>query len=222
MPSRGLIVLYQAIALILAAGVLLAADTPEPVRGTNELLEIKATAHPGKEAVRKLLGNDLDGFICVVEVTVTPLGDKPVALNRDDFLLISGKDGQRSAPFAPSQIAGQGAIIVSSRGGGGGIATQSTGPVWGGIGGPPRRLPGQGTVLGTASEPSSATARVDDGGKAQENPLLATLKERELPQKETLEPVSGLLYFPLEGKHKPKDLQLIYKGAGGKVSVQFR
>ncbi len=60
------------------------------------------------------------------------------------------------------------------------------------------------------------------GTKAKENPLLATLKERMLPEKTGSEPVAGLLYFPLEGKHKPKELELVYRGPAGKLSIRFK
>ncbi|MEN6533450.1 MAG: hypothetical protein ABFD89_07295, partial [Bryobacteraceae bacterium] len=55
----------------------------------------------------------------------------------------------------------------------------------------------------------------------KEDPLLATLKARVLKLKETKEPVSGLLYFLMEGKHKTKQLELLYKGPAGKLSVRF-
>ena len=43
-----------------------------------------------------------------------------------------------------------------------------------------------------------------------------------LPDKESLQPVSGLLYFPLDGKVKIKDLEMFYKGPAGKLSIEFR
>ena len=42
-----------------------------------------------------------------------------------------------------------------------------------------------------------------------------------LPDKETKEPVEGLLYFPIDGKIKPKDLAVIYKGPAGKLVMEF-
>jgi hypothetical protein len=56
----------------------------------------------------------------------------------------------------------------------------------------------------------------------KEDSLLWVLKDKELPAKETRELVSGLLYFSLEGKHKPKDLELQYRGAGGKLNLEFK
>ena len=65
-------------------------------------------------------------------------------------------------------------------------------------------------------------ATVDEGRKQKENPLLAVLKERVLPDKETAEPLAGLLYFSLEGKHKPKQLALQYAGTAGKLILEFK
>ena len=58
--------------------------------------------------------------------------------------------------------------------------------------------------------------------RSEENPLLGVLTEKVLPEKEANGPVSGLLYFFLDGKHKPKDLELNYRGAAGKLSLRFK
>ena len=63
-----------------------------------------------------------------------------------------------------------------------------------------------------------------DSGKsndAKDNPLLAALKAKILPDKESLEPVEGLLYFPIDGKLTPKDLAVIYKGQAGRLEIEF-
>jgi hypothetical protein len=52
--------------------------------------------------------------------------------------------------------------------------------------------------------------------------LLAVLKEKVLAEQEITEPLSGLLYFLLEGKHRPKDLELMYKGPAGRLSLRFK
>ena len=51
---------------------------------------------------------------------------------------------------------------------------------------------------------------------------LEALKQKALPDQETKEPLEGLLYFPIEGKVKPKDLSLIYKGPAGKLVMDFK
>jgi hypothetical protein len=139
---------------------------------------------------------------------------------RDDFELRSYKNGQRSTPFAPSQIAGSSALVISTRGGAG-MATQDSGPVWGPpMGGRPRRIGGEGTSIGNTG--TSTEASVQAGSKGGDKPLLAILEERVLPEKEISEPLAGLLYFYLEGKHKPKDVEFFYRGPAGKLSLKFK
>ena len=190
---------------------------------SNDDVQVKATLYAAKEEVNQLIGSDLGGGIVIVDIKVAPqLGGK-LRVNRDDFMLRSDKDGQRSQPFAPSQIAGQGALVISSTSGRGMMMGEDRGPVWGGIGGGrPRRMGGDGGGIGNAPSEVSTTARVDSGAKDKPNPVLEVLKERVLPEKETSEPLSGLLYFPMEGKHKTKDLELHYKGPAGKFSLRFK
>ena len=104
------------------------------------------------------------------------------------------------------------------------MMAEDQGPAWGGIGGRPRRMGGDGAAVGSGDQ-SSAQATIITGSKdkAQKaNPLLDLLEKKILPEGEMAQPRSGLLYFLLEGKHKPKDLELIYKSPAGKVSVRFR
>jgi hypothetical protein len=220
------------IPLISGLLVLTAAEKKPPVaQAGNDQLQITATLYPDKEAVRQELGNDLGGYFIVMKVELLPKGGKALAVSRDDFLLRSFKDGQKSGPFEPSQIAGRGALVVSTTSTGGGSMSQDRGPVWGGIpgtGGRPQRLPGdrlpggETSGGGTAPGQTGADSRVDSGDKTKDDPLLTELKTKILPEKETSEPLAGLLYFSLEGKHKPKDLQLQYRGAAGKLVLQFR
>lgn len=216
--------LLRAIPVLLTAMPLLCSAADDVVRGSSESLEIQAKAYVGKESVKTLVGSDLDGFICIVEVKVTPLTDKPVSIRRDDFYLRSDKDGQRSQPFVPSQIAGQGAMVVKNRPNGYGILGDSNGPAYGGMGGPIGRMPGSGGSVGSGGSSDTGTneVSVNKGDKDKKSPLLDLLKEKQLAEKETNEAYSGWLYFPLEGKHKPKDLELSYKGSAGKVTVHFQ
>ena len=101
------------------------------------------------------------------------------------------------------------------------------GPIWGGTpgtGGSPSRLPGQGTggVGNATSSTVEASAKVNNETGEKDNPLLAVLKDKILPEKETNDAVSGLLYFLLDGKlPKNKDLTLIYKSSAGRVLMEF-
>jgi hypothetical protein len=208
-----------ALALFLCAACPAAEKRPPEGRAYNQAVEITAKAFTDKEEIKRLLGSDLGGSIAVVEVRLAPKAGAKLAVVRDDFVLRSDKDGQRSTPFAPSQIAGRGALVISSSGGAGVIGTNSNGPIWGGTMERPRRLGGDGPSFGSSESPAKAAVQT---GVKGEDALLAVLTEKVLPEKESSEPVSGLLYFFLEGKHKPKDIELLYRGPAGKLSLRFR
>jgi hypothetical protein len=54
-----------------------------------------------------------------------------------------------------------------------------------------------------------------------ESPLLLALRQKALPEKTVTEPVTGLLYFEIDGKVKPKNLELFYKTKSGKLGMRF-
>jgi hypothetical protein len=60
-----------------------------------------------------------------------------------------------------------------------------------------------------------------DEKKKGNDALLEVLKTKELPEKESNEPIEGLLYFPLDGKHKLKNLAVLYRGPAGKLDLEF-
>ena len=64
--------------------------------------------------------------------------------------------------------------------------------------------------------------KVKESHDDKENPLLAALNAKILPEKEITEPTSGLLFFQIVGKVKAKDLELRYKGPAGKMALRFR
>ncbi|MBL8228093.1 MAG: hypothetical protein JNL98_06435 [Bryobacterales bacterium] len=216
--------LLRSIALTVLTGLLLSAADKKPIsaKASNPDLKVECVAHIDKELVKQLLGTDFGGSVAVVEVTLTPRPGKPIKIFGDDFTLHSYKDGQKSQPFTPSQLAGSGAIQLTERPGGGMFAGNPNGPVWGGMGGGrPRRMNGDGGQVGNANTQSTTeVAAQDDKGK--DNPLLDTLKKKSMPEGETDQPVKGYLYFPLEGKHKAKDLALIYRGHAGKLTLEFQ
>jgi hypothetical protein len=193
---------------------------PGPIRAGDDFVELTAVAHVGREAAKSVLGIDPELNLVVVEVTLRPKGDAAISFTRDDFTLISRKDGQRTQAFHPSQIAGSSVLVVSSSGpgGGGAMLGQQRGPIWGGVPGTgdrPRRVGGEeDAIVGT----SEATAQSSIANKADaENPVLAALKQKELVFKKSNEPTSGLLYFLLEGKHKLKQLEMLYRSEGDSV-----
>jgi hypothetical protein len=52
--------------------------------------------------------------------------------------------------------------------------------------------------------------------------LLQALKAKQLPTKESVDPVEGFLYFPLDGKHKLKNLAVLYRGPAGRLDLEFQ
>jgi len=196
---------------------------PPETRGENESVVITATLYARPEAVKQVLGSDLDGHYIVVAVEVAPRFGKHVAVTPDDFVLKTDKDGEKSTPFAPSQIAGRGALVVHETGGSGATPMHdNAGPIWGGYPGSPQqpqRVGGNG--VGNSGAPDSAEAKTRTGAREKENPILTVLKQKELPAATTDKPVSGLLYFPME-KQKAKDLELRYDMSGDKIVMRFR
>jgi hypothetical protein len=209
---------------IFLTGLVLGAADKKPIaaKASNPDLKVECVAHIDKETVKQLLGADLGGSVAVVEVTVTPRPGKPIKIFGDDFTLHSYKDGQKSQPFSPSQLAGSGALQLTERPGGGTFMGNPNGPIWGGMGGGrPRRMNGDGGQIGNANTQSTTETSIQEES-AKDNPLLDSLKKKSLPEGETDQPVKGYLYFPLEGKHKAKELALIYRGQAGKLTLEFQ
>lgn len=206
-----------------ALALLEAADPPASGRAANEKIEIQATIYHDRSAIRKLLGQELPEGIVVIEVRLTPKSPAPVKLWRDDFTLRSDKDGQKSTPFDPSQIAGSSVLTLVRTYDAGGVLVEDRGPVWGGVGGTrPRRMPGPSGGIGNAAGQEGTQAQVSQSGEENDNPLLAVLKARILKEGELSAPAAGLLYFPMDGKHKPKQLELHYRGEAGPLDLRFR
>jgi hypothetical protein len=226
----------KATVLLFALVVLAAAGSKENPKlltasggAENDHVELQARVVLDKDEIRGLVGAELPPGIAVVQIKAIPKGEGSLSIGRDDFTLVSHKDGQRSGPYAPSEIAGHDALVVSQHTlDGGGTYRQNSGPVWGGIPGTmggPRQMPGGGGIGSAPSQNTEAEAKVqtDENAKGKPNPLLDKLKSETLPDSvEAKEPVSGLLFFPLEGKQKAKDLELIYKGPAGRLLLPFK
>lgn len=192
----------------------------------NEKVDIFATPLLDPAEIRQALGADLPPGVIAVQVKVVPKGEEPLSVSHDDFTLLSHKDGQRSGAFEPSQIAGSSTMVVRQTIEGGGYGTQTQRPIWGGIPGtggrPTMAGPPSGMSSGSTQGQEKAEATVQSGDQKNANPLLKLLSEKMLPDKEGIQPISGLLYFPIDGKQKIKDLELIYKGPAGKLFIEFR
>jgi hypothetical protein len=196
-----------------------AADKKLPVDETsNDLLDISVSAPLDKDQIKQELGSDLGDDIVVIRLTARPVSDKPVQLSLDDFLLVSGKDGQRSEPYAPGQLAGSDSLAVTPNGvRRGGLGDHGARPT---IGLGPIGIGGGG--IGNSGATPTPDVKVQESRDEKENPLLAALNAKVLPEKEITEPTSGLLFFQVVGKVKPKDLELHYKGPAGKMALRFK
>ena len=216
---------------VLAISSVLSAAKPElpkiaTAHGASDRLEIIATVYANKEAVKQILGDEMNGYIYVVELLIKPRVEAGVKIDRDDFQLLITDDGQRTKPFAPAQLTGTGGLVIKSeRGPTSGIMGQNNGPVWRGpVGtGGPMRMPGNGGGIGNApTQIETPTVEVKDDPKEKTNPMKKVLEEKELPAKEMIEPTKGLLYFPIDGKHKTKNITLLYRGLGGRIDIEFK
>ncbi len=199
--------------------MLCAADKKLPIDETsNELLAISVSALLDKDQVKQELGSDLGDDVVVVRLTARPVSDKPVQLSLDDFLLVSAKDGQRSEPYAPGQLAGSDSLAVTPNGmRRSGLGDHSRRPSigLGGIG-----IGGGG--VGNSGATPTPDVKMEESRDEKDNPLLAAIRAKILPEKEISEPTSGLLFFQVVGKVKPKDLELHYKGPAGKMALRFK
>lgn len=224
--------MFRFLAILALPALLVAAERhPQrhegPVSQGNDVVDITAEAFTDQQEVIKLLGADPGFPLILVQVKFAPKGDNKLQVWHDDFTLVSGRDGQRSQPLEPGQLAGKGSISVSQqRRALGGTMGNPNGPIWGGTpgtGGSPQRLPGQGGGMGNATSSTvEASAKVNNESGEKDNPMLQIFKAKILPEKETNDAVSGLLYFLLDGKPpKVKDLTLIYKSSAGRVLVEF-
>lgn len=186
--------------------------SPETSAG-NELVDIVATITLAEDEVAQKIGADPGKGIVLLQVRVTPKTDKSVQVSPDDFILLANDDGERSKPYEPAQIAADGALVVKN------TATQNTkkttptfsvGGLYGGGGG---ASPGN-------SKPVVLGSTMDDKSKGNKT-LLEALKAKELEAKETDKPLEGYLYFSLDGKHKLKNLEVLYRGPAGKLNLAF-
>ncbi len=182
---------------------------------SNEQIDIVATISLSEEEVAQKLGADAGKGIVLLQVRVTPKTDKPVQVSPDDFILLAHDDGERSKPFEPSEIAGQGALIVSNAADGTKIKKTSGSIGMGGmIGGGGGASPGN-------SKAVTLNSKIDTKSEGNEK-LLQALEAKQFPQKESIQPVEGYLYFPLDGKHKLKNLAVLYRGPAGKLNLEFQ
>lgn len=199
--------------LVLPALTLPAAkkNTVATARGENEDLVLTATIHLDPEDIKQMIGSDLGGHYIIAEVKVEPKYGKDIVLDRDDFMLRTDKDGDKAAPYSGSQIAGRGALVIAEVENSDGVAS----PGWTGTKVPVVR--GGGASKPKDGEPASKPSAATSG----DSTLKKTLDAKILPEGKTSQPVSGLLYFPME-KQKMKDLELYYGGKENRITMRFK
>jgi len=187
--------------------------------------EFKARLVLDPAEMTQLLGSDLDREYILIEMEVRPLYNSKVNLHRDDFVLRSRRDNERSSADTPDRIAGDSVLIVGQGRArtAGGIFSEDTGTVIGGVPGTgtqPRRIPSRGGTLGNSG--TSETTTTVKGDKRETTSLLDRLTELELPMGETQLPVHGYLYFAVSAKQKQKHLELSYDGNVGEWKMPFK
>lgn len=203
--------------LVLGLSFLLIAarkESPGMARGENEDLILHVTLYDNPADVKELLGTDLDGHYIVADVRVEPKYGKDIIIDHNDFVLRTFKDGEKTTPFEPNQVAGSGAVILSH---GAKPSAASPGMV---LDGP---IVLRGGALGRGKKDDDGGGKVTAAPDApeKENPLKKLLAEKILPEKKTDQPAAGLLYFPME-KQKRKDLELTYGGRENRITLKFK
>lgn len=201
----------KAFALLLTAALLCVGGERKnlPGQAGNDDVDIEASVILNHDDVTNAIGADIGEGYVVARVKVIPKGDTPLRVGPDDFTMICSKDGQRSTALEPSEIAGKGELIVKR-----GTADGSKSGIYaGGMGA------GLGSSPGTVQRDVIKGTQINDNAKA--SPALAALAAKILPDKETKTPVEGLLYFSISGKLKPKDVRIQYKGAAGRLMLEF-
>jgi hypothetical protein len=202
--------------VLLAAGLVFGAKkviSPNTT-GSNEQIDLDATLVMTEDEVTQQLGMDPGVGIVLLRVKVTPKTDTPVQVSPDDFILLAHDDGERARPFSPAQIAGQGALVENTKEG---SVKKTSGMA--GLGGMVGMGGGGGLSPGS-SRPVAVNPTMNDKSNGN-NKLLETLKAKQLPTTESAKPVEGFLYFPLDGKHKLKNLAVLYRGPAGKLDLEF-
>ena len=206
-------------AFFLASALLVsgaAKKTTATGRGENEDVILNVTIYIDAAAVKEALGDDLAGHYIVAQVKVEPKYTKEITIDRDDFLLRTDKDGDRTKPMAPSQVAGNGGLVLTRTDGPSGEgAERSHGWSIGGMG-----MGGGGVGAGAGPQNTGVKASAEKAN-AKDSPLKQMLDAKVLPEKKVEEPVTGFLFFPMENQ-KMKDLELVYGGKENRIRIRFK
>jgi hypothetical protein len=172
--------------------------------------------------IQSRLGDDLEQEFILVELEVRPLYNAEVIIRRDDFLLRSYRNNERSSAQSPDRIAGEAVLVLGESGtASGGVFAQRNEPVLGtgvpGLGG----VGGPGGVFGGGGGGGGGLPTVTEE-KRESSSLAGRLADIELPVGSTRETVRGFLFFQVNPKHKPKHLVLNYDGSAGECKIPFK
>jgi len=171
-----------------------AADKKSPQgHGEDDAVSVTASL-VSPEQLRDAVGSDFGNQYSVVEVHLSPKGNKPYQVHLDDFILRSEQSGEHTGPMtSPNQIAGSTTLKVERTYGNKENADS------------PKPLTGTKLELKT-----------DD----KTDPSLVPLKQKMLAEKVATEAVSGWLFFPLQ--EKAKHLILSYKTPASHIRISFK
>jgi hypothetical protein len=196
--------------------------TPTTTAG-NEKVEVTATLTLTEPEVAQKLGADPGKGVVLVEVRVSPKTDRGLRVSPDDFILLAHDDGQRSQPYEPEQLAGKGGLVLSQGPGTPGGLSRTPGapigqdPTTGRV----QRMPGGGNGVGNSGSSSGGLKTQTNDKDKGNGTLLSVMKAKQLPDTTTTDEVSGYLLFPLDGKHKLKNMAVLYRGEGGRLDLDF-
>src|SRR3954468_20313968 len=152
-------------------------------KAENEDLILTVTMHIDPADIKELIGNDLGGHYIVAEVNVEPKFGKDILLDRDDFQLRTDKDGERAKPYAGSQIAGTGALIIGQVDRNEGVAS----PGWTGTRVPVVRRGGAARKDSDTDKDKDADKDKDKDGEKDSAKADPPVDEKENPLKKTLD-----------------------------------
>ena len=77
-------------------------------------VEMTATLYVDKPAIQQLLGSDLGGYYVVINVRLAPKNNEKIKVFRDDFMLGSDHNGEKSKPFAASRCRPRQLVVDSA------------------------------------------------------------------------------------------------------------
>jgi hypothetical protein len=182
------------ITLLFIAAIAAHAANPPTGHASDQSVEVSAMFLDAA-AVKQAAGSDFNNAYTVVEVTVTPKGDKPIDVEPDDFLLRISSSSDSSGPMAASQIyvAGNALVLHSEKE----------------------------TIGITQTDPRYSGVSIAHGSGSADNEAIDALQKKMLQPGKTSAPVTGLLFFPL-AKKRARDLDLVYSSPTGKVHISFR